>query len=242
MEHILQVLTEKIGERTSISFASISISKVILSLRDEHDCFNYVVINENRYTEGLNALTVSEGINSVSSHEFYSAVKALFEKILEGFEDNKDIHFVDELRKAAPDVFYALDTLNGERGNKTKQKIMLIDNSRDLIEKVKDGLNKISDEYEITGASSSVECFDLLASGYTPKLILLDIMMPDMKGYDIFNKLKGNSAWEDIPVVFLTSKTDSINKLSAQGHITKPFDITDLKNGIDKVLKEIKNV
>ena len=66
MERILQVLTEKIGERTSIGFASISISRVILGLRDEHDCFNYILINENRYTEGLNALTVSEGINSVT--------------------------------------------------------------------------------------------------------------------------------------------------------------------------------
>ena len=244
MGRLLQILTEKIGERTSIGFATISISKAILDLRNKHDCFNYILINETRYTEGLNALTVSEEINAVDSYEFYSAIKGLIERTMVGFDDNMDIGFINELRKILPDIFYVLDNLDKEKIDKTKQEIMIIGDNTDLIETLINGFKEISSGYEITGANSGVKCFDLLAGGYKPKLIVLDTMMSDMKGKDIFNRLKNSSTWKNIPVVLLAEKTDSssndFSELSAQDYVTKPFEITDLKNRIDNVLKETK--
>lgn len=242
MKHLLQVLIEKIGKRTSKGFATISISKAVMNLRNEYDCFNYILINENRYTEGIKAITVSEEIGSIDSYKFYSAMKALIEKTTECFDTTADIFFTQELRESLQDIFYTLDNLDKEKKDNMKQKIMLVDDNQDLIKTVIKGFNKISNEYEITGVNSGVECFDLLTSGYTPKLILLDIMMPNAKGWNILTRLKGKSAWKDIPVIFITAKIDSFSKdfskLSAQDYITKPFEIRELRVRIDKVLKQ----
>ncbi len=245
MQHVLDVLIAKIGKRTSKGFAAVSISKAIMVLRDEYDCFNYVIINENRYTEGGNSLTVSEEINTVDSYEFYSSLKALIEKTFQCIDTTSDIYFVNEVRESLSDVFYTINNLEEIEKNKDKQKIILVDDDPDLIETVTKVLDKISDEYEIIGANSGVEFFDLLGNGLKPDLILLDIMMPGVDGWNVFTRLKENECWREIPIVFLTAKTDSFSKgfgrFSADDYITKPFDVEDLKNRIDKILKERKN-
>lgn len=245
MQKVIQVLIEKISCYTSKGFAANLVCKAIMTLRDDNNCFNFIIVNEMRYEEGANAFTVSEDFNYVNSHEFYSSLKNLIEKIMECFDENIDIHFVNDLRNEIPDIFYAIDNLDDIKNNDTKQQIMIVDDNLDLIETVKKGLHRISDEYEITGANSGVECFDILSSGYTPKLILLDIMMSGDKGLDIFNRLKRSSNWNDIPVVLLGANDDSFKndfiEFSVQGYITKPFEIIDLKKRIDKVLNRTKN-
>ncbi len=244
LNHVLDVLIDKIGKRTSRGFAAVSISKAIMNLRDKYDCFNYVIINENRYTEGVNALTVSEEINSVDSYEFYNALKALIDQTFHCIDHTADIYFVNEVRESLSDVFYTINNLDEIEKNKDKKQIILVDDDPDLIETVTKALCKISNEYEIIGANSGVEFFDLLANGLKPDLILLDIMMPGIDGWNVFSRLKENKSWRNIPIVFLTAKTDSFSKgmgsFSAEDYITKPFDVKDLKERIDKILKERK--
>ncbi len=121
-----------------------------------------------------------------------------------------------------------------------KKKIMLVDDNADLIYVVKKSLERITDGYEVIGATSGKECFELLKRGQIPDLILLDIMMPEIDGWNVFAKLKEKPEWRKIPIVFLTAKTDPYSKglgrRSAQDYIEKPFEITELKKGIDKVL------
>ena len=120
------------------------------------------------------------------------------------------------------------------------KKIMIVDDNVDLTYVVKKSLEKIKDGYEILSANRGQECFNLLNEGKLPDLILLDIMMPEMNGWDVFAKLKENAEWRKIPVVFLTAKTDSFSKgfgqIPAQDYIEKPFEIVDLKKRIDKIL------
>jgi len=121
------------------------------------------------------------------------------------------------------------------------KKIMLVEDNLDLTYVVKRRLEKMGNEYEIIGAPSWSECLKLLTSGIIPDLILLDIMLPELNGWDIFAKLQERSEWRSIPVIFLTAKKDQYSKgfgeLAASDYIEKPFEIANLKMRIDKILQ-----
>ena len=101
--------------------------------------------------------------------------------------------------------------------------------------------NKYGAEYKIISASNGNECLELLKNNEIPNLILLDIMMPEMSGWEVFDKLKDNQSWKNIPVVFLTARTDRFAKnageLLADTYIEKPVDIKELTEQIDKILE-----
>jgi len=122
------------------------------------------------------------------------------------------------------------------------KRIMFVDDNTDLTYVVKKRLEKLDSNYEVIGANSGKECFELLNEGKIPDLILLDIMMPDIDGWDIFAKLKENPSWRDIPIVFLTAKTDpysrGFGKIPAQDYIEKPFEIPELKERLDRLLNQ----
>ena len=122
------------------------------------------------------------------------------------------------------------------------KKIMIVDDNPSIIFSVKEGLELIDDSYEIIGAESGEKCLELLKSGNLPDLILLDIMMPGMNGWDLFAELDNNTEWKKIPVVFLTAKTDAYStgfgKLVSMDYIEKPFDLKDLKKRIDSILEK----
>jgi putative two-component system response regulator len=85
----------------------------------------------------------------------------------------------------------------------------------------------LKDHYEVYPIPSGAKLFEVLER-VTPSLILLDILMPEMDGYEVIKRLKGDSRWEEIPVVFLTSKADEMSELEglslgAIDYITKPF-------------------
>jgi CheY-like chemotaxis protein len=121
-----------------------------------------------------------------------------------------------------------------------KKKIMIIDDNPDLIFMVKRGLGRMTDGDEVIGATNAKECFEILNHEKKPDLILLDIMMPEVDGWNLFARLKEKPELREIPIVFLTAKTDAISiglgKRAAQDYITKPFEITELKERIDKIL------
>ena len=73
-----------------------------------------------------------------------------------------------------------------------------------------------------------------------PDVILLDIMMPDMDGYEVMKELRSDKTTKGIPVVFLTARTDEEYKeraetLGADGYITKPYDRDSLMETIRRV-------
>lgn len=121
------------------------------------------------------------------------------------------------------------------------KKIMIVDDDPDLIETLKVIIKKISTRYEVISGESGKECFDLLKRGEKPDLILLDIMMPGLNGWEVFARLKEKNCWKNIPVVFLTAKTDSFSRgmggFSAEDYITKPFDVAYLKEKICNLLE-----
>jgi putative two-component system response regulator len=74
-----------------------------------------------------------------------------------------------------------------------------------------------------------------------PDLILLDIEMPGMNGFEVMRQLKESDSYSNIPVVFLTAMSDAANKaygieLGAAGFITKPFSASELLNQIKSLV------
>ena len=124
------------------------------------------------------------------------------------------------------------------------KKIMIVDDNPDVIYTIKSGIEKIDKNYHIYGVESGEECLQLLQNNQIPDLILLDIMMPQMSGWETFDNLKENPQWKNIPVVFLTARSDRVaknaGKFLGEDYIEKPFKIQDIKNRLDTVLSQNK--
>ena len=119
------------------------------------------------------------------------------------------------------------------------KKIMVIDDEPDILFTVGQML-EISG-YEIIKAKSGDEAIKTLTDLTTnPDLILLDIMMPEVSGWDVAAKIKENPRWNKIPIVFLTAKGDvmsiGMGGMTSEDYIVKPFDIKDLIDRIKKIL------
>ena len=117
---------------------------------------------------------------------------------------------------------------------------MFVDDEADQIATIRKVLKDADADYELIPAESGKKCFELLKNNEIPDLILLDIMMPEMSGWKVFDKLKENPSWKDIPIVFLTARTDEIAERAGgflgDDFIEKPVDAEELKGRIDKVL------
>ena len=96
------------------------------------------------------------------------------------------------------------------------------------------------DGYKVLTAKSGKECLDKLEKQKVD-LVVLDIMMPYMSGWDVAAKIKGTPKWGDIPIIFLTAKGDTMSKgvgsLAADKYIVKPFDKKILLESVAQVLK-----
>ncbi|MEM7348732.1 MAG: response regulator [Chloroflexota bacterium] len=95
----------------------------------------------------------------------------------------------------------------------------------------------------VQGAGSGSEGLDLMRKNQ-PKVILLDIMMPDMDGWEVFKTMKADQALKDIPVIILTARDSSFEEIVAReragvdDYITKPFTPSRLRESIKKVLSK----
>ncbi|WP_370600705.1 HD domain-containing phosphohydrolase [Pseudomonas nitroreducens] len=86
----------------------------------------------------------------------------------------------------------------------------------------------LMDRYQVRVASSGAKALRLVQSDPRPDLVLLDIMMPEMDGYEVCRQLKGDPATRDIPVIFLTGMVNAADEqkgldLGAVDYITKPI-------------------
>ena len=125
------------------------------------------------------------------------------------------------------------------------KKIMIVDDEKDQIFSVKTGFETAyPNKYEIIGAESGKKCFELLEKKVIPDIILLDIMMPTMDGWEVFDKLRASQKYKNIPVIFLTARSDGLatkaGSMIADDYIEKPIEIEELKDRIDNVLKKTK--
>jgi signal transduction histidine kinase/ligand-binding sensor domain-containing protein/DNA-binding response OmpR family regulator len=135
----------------------------------------------------------------------------------------------------SPEVFHHM----GTRG----AKVLVIDDNKDVREYLKDLL---SPYYEVSTAEDGQQGFDK-ALDVVPDLILSDIMMPVMDGYELCEKIKSHELLSHIPFAMLTAKDTSSDmifgaKKGADYHITKPFDPELLLEKIKQILASRKQL
>ena len=105
------------------------------------------------------------------------------------------------------------------------KKIMIVDDEPDVRMSVGQMLE--ASGYTVIEAENGTDCLNKLEEKI-PDLVLLDIMMPGMNGWDVAAKIKEKPEWSNIPIVFLTAKGDEmsigIGHLASEDYIVKPFD------------------
>jgi CheY-like chemotaxis protein len=117
-------------------------------------------------------------------------------------------------------------------------KILLVDDSPDVRALVADALRR--PQRAIITAAHGEQALELVACG-TPDLVITDIVMPRMNGWELVRRLRTTPATALVPVIFmtaLTAKTDRIRgfRIGADDYITKPVDIDELVLRVQKVL------
>lgn len=116
--------------------------------------------------------------------------------------------------------------------------ILVVDDEPGNIDVIK---NVLQDSYKIKAAISGTRALAAAAKLPAPDLILLDIMMPEMDGYQVCRELKANPATRAIPVVFLSAKISMDEQrrgmeMGAVAYLTKPVDPQSLLDTMEMVL------
>ncbi len=124
---------------------------------------------------------------------------------------------------------------------KKKIHVLLVEDDPSVARLVQFKLEKNGFEVTIKGLGG--EALKWLSSN-KPSLILLDLMLPDISGYQVLEQVKVDKTLKDIPVIILSSRgqkeeVDKCLALGAREHILKPFNPTDLLNRILSVLGEV---
>ncbi len=95
--------------------------------------------------------------------------------------------------------------------------------------------------FEVIGARGGMEGLQAIER-LQPDLVLLDLMMPDMDGWEVYQRIKANALINKIPVIIVTAKAQSIDRMlglhiaKVDDYITKPFGPTELLNSVEKIL------
>jgi two-component system alkaline phosphatase synthesis response regulator PhoP len=118
------------------------------------------------------------------------------------------------------------------------KKVMVVDDEEDIRISVGQVLEICG--YEVIKAENGADCLQKLAQG-VPDLVILDIMMPGMSGWDVAARIKEHDSWRNVPIVFLTAKGDEMSvgmgSLASEEYIVKPFDVVKLKESVQKILE-----
>jgi two-component system, sensor histidine kinase and response regulator len=130
---------------------------------------------------------------------------------------------------AAPDV----------TGGRRRATILAVDD-------VPDNLNILMDmlghDYQLMVANSGARALKIIESGKIPDLVLLDVMMPDMDGFEVCRRIKSNPATAEVPVIFLTAMGQSTDvtkgfSLGAADYVSKPADPSILRARMETHLR-----
>ncbi len=123
------------------------------------------------------------------------------------------------------------------------KKIVYIEDDPEMIDLVEMILSRHG--FSIKGAHGGRKGLDVVHQE-PPDLILLDLMMPDLDGWDVYQQLKADDATKSIPVIVITAKAQSIDKVlglhiaKVDDYISKPFRPQELLDSVDKVINQRK--
>jgi DNA-binding response OmpR family regulator len=119
------------------------------------------------------------------------------------------------------------------------RRVVCIEDEPEMIDLVKLILSRKG--FQVSGAMGGREGLEVIARDQ-PDLVLLDLMMPDMDGWEVYQKMKADEGMKTIPVIVVTAKAQSIDRVlglhiaRVDDYITKPFGPQELLESVEKVL------
>lgn len=129
---------------------------------------------------------------------------------------------------------------NWEAGvTENAKRLVYIEDEQEMIDLVRLILSRRG--HEVIGANGGREGLEAVRN-HLPDLVLLDLMMPDMDGWDVYQQMKAEESTRDIPVIVVTAKAQSIDKVlglhiaKVDDYISKPFSPNELVDSVEKVL------
>jgi DNA-binding response OmpR family regulator len=124
------------------------------------------------------------------------------------------------------------------KANKT---ILCIEDESEMIDLIRLILGRKG--FDVKGATGGIEGIKLVRE-IKPDLVLLDLMMPDMDGWEVYQQMKAEPSTRDIPVIVVTAKAQNIDKVlglhiaKVDDYIAKPFSPQELLESVEKVFKK----
>ncbi|MBZ0298053.1 MAG: response regulator [Anaerolineae bacterium] len=118
-------------------------------------------------------------------------------------------------------------------------RVVCIEDEPEMIDLVKLILSRKG--FEVIGATSGQTGLHLIEQ-LQPELVLLDLIMPDMDGWEVYQKMKSNSTTAHIPVIIVTAKAQSLDRMlglriaKVDGYVTKPFGPSELLASVQQVI------
>src|SRR5512143_1100486 len=128
--------------------------------------------------------------------------------------------------------------------HKSQKRILCIEDEPEMIDLIRLILGRRG--FEVLGAAGGKAGLDSVRAEH-PDLVLLDLMMPDKDGWEVYQQMKADDATKNIPVIVVTAKAQSIDKVlglhiaRVDDYISKPFSPQELLNSVDNVLNRQKS-
>lgn len=121
-----------------------------------------------------------------------------------------------------------------------RTRILVVDDDPIIVETIVQSLEEDEHDYEVISASDGFEA-GIQVSHFKPHLLILDIMMPDIKGYEVCKKIKGNEETKDIKIIVLSAYLDEekFKKMKEHGAdvcFSKPLPLPQLKEEVARLL------
>jgi two-component system, OmpR family, response regulator VicR len=122
--------------------------------------------------------------------------------------------------------------------------ILCIEDEQEMIDLIRLILSRRG--FEIRGANGGKEGLEIIRKDH-PDLVLLDLMMPEMDGWEVYQQMKADEATKNIPVIIVTAKAQSIDRVlglhiaKVDDYIAKPFSPQELLASVDNVLGRMQN-
>ena len=123
-----------------------------------------------------------------------------------------------------------------------RRKVVCIEDEPEMIDLVKLILGRKG--FQVVGANGGREGLALIERE-RPDLVLLDLMMPDMDGWEVYQQMKAREDMKSVPVIIVTAKAQSIDRVlglhiaKVDDYITKPFGPQELLESVERVLAKV---
>lgn len=120
-----------------------------------------------------------------------------------------------------------------------KKKVVCVEDEPEIIDLIRLILGRKG--FDLSGATGGQEGLDMIRK-VKPDLVLLDLMMPDMDGWEVYQQMKADPDLKNIPVIVVTAKAQSIDKIlglhiaKVDDYVTKPFGPQELLQSVERVL------